>query len=168
MRSLLRFGVPISRCPLKVHGGIAFDRRHDVRSLLVREAPLHANSASTTWNSRHTRTSRNPDWPTRTSYVTLPMRLCPTKRQTSCRHPEEAARHGPQQGDRQRLTSGDADVGKFAFYADNVHRYGNPGSPPAIFRRVAATFGRDCEVLTVKGPDGRLPSGVLSFFFRAT
>jgi FemAB-related protein (PEP-CTERM system-associated) len=40
------------------------------------------------------------------------------------------------------------------------------GHAQALFRGVAAEFGDDCEVLTVTGPDGRLLSSVLSFYFR--
>ena len=54
----------------------------------------------------------------------------------------------------------------FAMFADNVHRHGTPAMPKKYFKALYAEFGKDCEVLTVVGPDGRPLSSVLSFYFR--
>lgn len=54
----------------------------------------------------------------------------------------------------------------FRLYADNVHRHGTPALPRRYFSELQRRFGDDCEVLTVTGPDGRLLSSVLSFYFR--
>jgi FemAB-related protein (PEP-CTERM system-associated) len=54
----------------------------------------------------------------------------------------------------------------FDVYADNVHRHGTPAMPKRYFKALMAEFGSDCEVLTVTGPEGRLLSSVLSFYFR--
>ena len=54
----------------------------------------------------------------------------------------------------------------FKLYADNVHRHGTPALPKRYFEALRKHFGDDCEVLTVTGPDGRLLSSVLTFYFR--
>ncbi len=54
----------------------------------------------------------------------------------------------------------------FALYADNVHRHGTPPFSRRYFERLLATFGDDCEVLTVVDARGMPVSSVLSFYFR--
>jgi FemAB-related protein (PEP-CTERM system-associated) len=56
--------------------------------------------------------------------------------------------------------------GFFSVYADNVRRHGTPALPRRFFALLRETFGEDCEVLLVRGPDGGVVSGVLSFYFR--
>jgi len=61
----------------------------------------------------------------------------------------------------------DSHAGRFfALFADNVHRHGTPAMPRRYFDELLREFGRDCEVLTVTAPDGRVLSSVLSFYFR--
>jgi FemAB-related protein (PEP-CTERM system-associated) len=54
----------------------------------------------------------------------------------------------------------------FALYADNVHRHGTPALPKRYFSLLKEIFGQDCEVLTVRSPEGKLLSSVISFYFR--
>jgi FemAB-related protein (PEP-CTERM system-associated) len=56
--------------------------------------------------------------------------------------------------------------GFFAVYADNVRRHGTPALPKRYFALLREEFGDDCDVLLVRGPDGQVVSGVLSFYFR--
>jgi FemAB-related protein (PEP-CTERM system-associated) len=54
----------------------------------------------------------------------------------------------------------------FDLYADNMHRHGTPPFSRRYFEALKATFGANCEVLTVLSPQGRPISSVLSFYFR--
>ena len=56
--------------------------------------------------------------------------------------------------------------GFFAVYADNVRRHGTPALPKRYFALLRQVFGRDCDVLLVRSPEGKVVSGVLSFHFR--
>ena len=165
VRSLL-FGKALVSLPFAVYGGIA-SIDAEATALLVREAQTLARQLGVDHlELRHT-TSRNPDWPTQDLYVTFRKEILADEEANLLAIPSKQ-RAMVRKGIANGLTSTvDADVGKFfSLYADNVHRHGTPALPRRYFERLAATFGRDCEVLTVSGPDGRLLSGVLSFFFR--
>jgi FemAB-related protein (PEP-CTERM system-associated) len=56
--------------------------------------------------------------------------------------------------------------GFFAVYADNVRRHGTPALSKRYFALLREEFGHDCDVLLVRGPNGQVVSGVLSFYFR--
>ncbi len=61
----------------------------------------------------------------------------------------------------------DDDVDRFfALFSDNVHRHGTPALSKRYFRLLKEVFGQDCEVLTIVGPDNKILSTVLTFYFR--
>ena len=56
--------------------------------------------------------------------------------------------------------------GFFGVYADNVRRHGTPAMSRRYFELLREEFGDDCEVQLVRAPDGKVVSGVMSFYFR--
>jgi FemAB-related protein (PEP-CTERM system-associated) len=113
------------------------------------------------------RTAREPSWPRQDLYVTFRKEIFPDAEANMLAIPRKqraVVRKGIKNGLRSEI---DADVDRFfAVYADNVHRHGTPPLPRRYFRRLAQTFGRDVEVLTIVEPGGRAVSSVLSFYFR--
>ena len=47
-----------------------------------------------------------------------------------------------------------------------MHRHGTPPFSLRYFEALRSAFGDACEVMTVRDPQGRPVSGVLSFYFR--
>jgi FemAB-related protein (PEP-CTERM system-associated) len=107
------------------------------------------------------------DWPSTDLYVTFRRALDPDVEKNMLAIPRKQramVRKGIKNGLSIELEAG-VD-GFFRVFADNVHRHGTPALPKHFFALLREVFGPDCEVQLVRGPDGELISGVLSFYFR--
>ena len=110
---------------------------------------------------------RHADWPRQDLYVTFRKEILPEVEANMLAIPRKQ-RAMVRKGINNRLISEiDATSNRFfSLFADNVHRHGTPALPKRYFDMLLATFGKDCEILTVTTPDGKLLSSVLSFYFR--
>lgn len=165
VRSLL-FGHSLASLPFAAYGGPAADDAL-AEHALVDAAVERAKRLGVTYLELRNVTPRCPEWPRQELYVTF--------RKTMASDPEENMLAIPRKQRamvRKGINNGlageiDASVERFfRLYADNVHRHGTPPLPRAYFERLRATFGEDCEVLTVIDNRGEPVSSVLSFYFR--
>jgi FemAB-related protein (PEP-CTERM system-associated) len=165
VKSML-FGKSLTSLPFAVYGGAAAD---DEASALALEA--HAQALAQQLGVDHLELRQlqrqHQDWPRQELYVTFRKAILPEEEANMLAIPRKQ-RAMVRKGIKNELKSEvDAGVERFfALYADNVHRHGTPALPKAYFAALRRHFGDDCEVLTVTGPDGRLLSSVLSFYFR--
>jgi len=162
----LLFGNALVGLPFAVYGGPAAVSEQAALALEA-EAQSIARRLKVAHLELRNTDQRHADWPTQDLYVTFRKEILPhedANMQAIPRKQRAMVRKGIKNG----LTSNiDSDVDAFfALYADNVHRHGTPAMPKAYFRALQKAFGADCEVLTVRGPDGAMLSSVLSFYFR--
>ncbi len=162
----LLFGNALTSLPFTVYAGTAADDTEAAQAL-EREAEAIAQRLGVQHlELRHTE-RRHPDWPEQDLYVTFRKELLPDEEANMLAIPRKQramVRKGIKNGLKSEI---DETVDRFfALYADNVHRHGTPALPKRYFEQLRAIFGADCEVLTVTGPDGRLLSSVLTFYFR--
>lgn len=160
------FGNALVSLPFAVYGGIAAGSA-DAASALEAEAQALAGRLGVDHLEFRNVTTRHPDWPMQDLYVTFRKEILPTTDQNLLAIPRKQramVRKGIKNG---LISAVDRNSQRFfALYADNVHRHGTPALPRHYFDTLLSTFGDDCEILTVTGPDGRLLSSVLSFYFR--
>jgi FemAB-related protein (PEP-CTERM system-associated) len=160
------FGDALVSLPFAVYGGVAADDPA-AAAALEDEADRLARSLGVEHLELRNVESRHPDWPSQDLYVTFRKGLF-ADHEDNLRAIPRKQRAMVRKGIRNGLASAiDADAGRFfALYADNVHRHGTPALPRRYFEALQATFGDDCEILTVTAPDGTPVSSVLSFYFR--
>lgn len=162
----LLFGNSLVSLPFAVYGGMAAVSQQAADALEL-EAQKIAKRLGVAHLELRNVNPRHADWPTQDLYVTFRKEILPEEdanMQAIPRKQRAMVRKGIKNG---LVSEVDCDVDRFfALYADNVHRHGTPAMPRKYFKALAAEFGSDCEVLTVTGPDGRLLSSVLSFYFR--
>ena len=162
----LLFGNSLVSLPFAVYGGMAAVSPQAADALEL-EAQKIAKRLGVAYLELRNVNPRHSDWPRQDLYVTFRKEILPEEdanMQAIPRKQRAMVRKGIKNG---LVSEIDSDVGRFfALYADNVHRHGTPAMPKKYFKALAAEFGSDCEVLTVTGPDGRLLSSVLSFYFR--
>jgi FemAB-related protein (PEP-CTERM system-associated) len=160
------FGNALVSLPFAVYGGIAAGNA-DAAIALETEAQLLAGRLGVDHLEFRHVTARRPDWPTQDLYVTFRKEILPTTDENLLAIPRKQramVRKGIKNG---LISAVDRNSQRFfALYADNVHRHGTPALPRHYFDTLLRTFGDDCEILTITGPDGRLLSSVLSFYFR--
>ncbi len=160
------FGNALVGLPFAVYGGVAAD---DARTadLLEQEAQQLARRLSVDHLELRNVQRRHTDWPIQDLYVTFRKAILPDEEANMLAIPRKQ-RAMVRKGIKNNLVAQvDPGVDRFfALYADNVHRHGTPALPKRYFRLLCEEFGDDCEVLTVAGPDGRLLSSVMSFYFR--
>jgi FemAB-related protein (PEP-CTERM system-associated) len=160
------FGNALVSLPFAVYGGIAAGNA-DAAIALETEAQLLAGRLGVDHLEFRHVTARRPDWPTQDLYVTFRKEILPTTDENLLAIPRKQramVRKGIKNG---LISAVDRNSQHFfALYADNVHRHGTPALPRHYFDTLLRTFGDDCEILTITGPDGRLLSSVLSFYFR--
>jgi FemAB-related protein (PEP-CTERM system-associated) len=160
------FGNALVGLPFAVYGGVAAQS----------DAAAHALEAQAQVIAKRLRVQhlelrnvdrRHSDWPTQDLYVTFRKELLPQEEANMLAIPRKQ-RAMVRKGIKNGLSSEiDTTVDTFfALYADNVHRHGTPAFPKSYFRALQRAFGPDCEVMTVRAPDGRALSSVLSFYFR--
>lgn len=160
------FGNALVGLPFAVYGGVAASSAQ-AASALEQEAQALAKRLRVAHLELRNVERRHDDWPTQDLYVTFRKAILPTEEANMLAIPRKQ-RAMVRKGIKNGLTSAiDPDVDAFfALYADNVHRHGTPAMPKAYFQALQQAFGADCEVLTVRAPDGRPLSSVISFYFR--
>ena len=165
VKSLL-FGNSLTSLPFAVYGGVAADDEASA-SALEAEAQRLAESLGVDHLELRQLHRRHEDWPAQDLYVTFRKPILADDEANMLAIPRKQ-RAMVRKGIKNGLVSAiDPGVdGFFSLYADNVHRHGTPALSKRYFETLRSTFGADCEVLNVTGPDGRLLSSVLSFYFR--
>ena len=165
VKSLL-FGNALIALPFAVYGGIAAVDGEAVAALEDAAQAL-ARSLGVDHLEFRNVAPRHAAWPAQDLYVTFRKAILPTVEDNMLAIPRKQ-RAMVRKGIKNGLVSAvDRNTDRFfALYADNVHRHGTPAMPKRYFDTLLQVFGSDCEVLTVSGPDGRLLSSVLSFYFR--
>ncbi len=113
------------------------------------------------------RRAHSHDWSTQDIYFTFRKEILPEVEANMLAIPRKQ-RAMVRKGIKAGLTSqiDDGVETFFALYAENVHRHGTPALPKRYFAALKQTFGKDCEVLTVRSPEGKPLSSVLTFYFR--
>lgn len=165
VRSML-FGKSLVGLPFAVYGGVVANSAAAADALEARAQEL-AQSLGVDHLELRNVTRRHADWPLQDLYVTFRKEIFPEEEANMLAIPRKQ-RAMVRKGIKNGLVSHiDPNVDRFFdLYADNVHRHGTPAMPKKYFQALARTFGDDCEVLTVTGPDGRVLSSVMSFYFR--
>jgi len=160
------FGSSLVGLPFAVYGGVA-SQNPEAAMALEAEAQQIAKRLGVAHLEFRNCAARHADWPTQDLYVTFRKEIFPEEEANMLAIPRKQ-RAMVRKGIKNGLVS-EVDDGAerfFALYADNVHRHGTPAMPKKYFQALREEFGADCEVLTVTGPDGRLLSSVMSFYFR--
>ncbi len=163
------FGHALTSLPFCVYGGIAAaaDAGDEAIAILETEADSLARQLGVQHLECRNLKPRHADWPRQDLYVTFRKEILPEVEANMLAIPRKQ-RAMVRKGIKNALVSHiDPNVDRFfAVYADNVLRHGTPALPKKFFQRLKASFGEDCEVLTVTDPEGRTLSSVLSFYFR--
>ena len=142
------FGHALVGLPFAVYGGVAATTP-EAADALEKEAQRIAQEIGAEHLELRNVQPRHAEWPKQDLYVTFR---------------KEMVRKGLKNELKSEI---DPNVDRFfALYADNVHRHGTPALPKRYFQALLDTFGKDCEVLTVVGPQNQLLSSVLTFYFR--
>jgi FemAB-related protein (PEP-CTERM system-associated) len=165
VKSLL-FGHALTSLPFAVYGGVAADNDEAAAALEQEAKRLTQTLGAQHLELRHV-TRRHSDWPVQDLYVTFRKGILPDEEANMLAIPRKQ-RAMVRKGIKNGLTSAfDEGVDRFfALYADNVHRHGTPALSKRYFQALRDEFGKDCDVLTVSGPDGQVLSSVMSFYFR--
>ena len=160
------FGNALVGLPFAVYGGVAAVSAKAADALET-EAQSLARRLGVAHLELRNIDQRHADWPTQDLYVTFRKAILPQEDANMLAIPRKQ-RAMVRKGIKNGLTSAiDSNVKDFfALYADNMHRHGTPALPKSYFQALQQAFGSDCEVMTVRGPDGRPLSSVLSFYFR--
>ncbi len=160
------FGSSFTSLPFAAYGGVAAADETSAAALEAEAERLARALNVPHLELRHV-VQRHADWPQQDLYVTFRKSILPEEEANMLAIPRKQramVRKGIKNGLKSEI---DANVDRFfALFADNVHRHGTPAMPKRYFQELQREFGADCEVLTVTGPDGRLLSSVLSFYFR--
>ena len=160
------FGNSLVSFPFAVYGGIAANSPEAVNALEA-EAQAIAKQLGVDHLELRNLEPCHPEWPKQDLYVYFRKVLDPDVEANMLAIPRKQramVRKGIKNGLRSEIdTTADR---FFALYADNVHRHGTPAMPKRYFEALMESFGKDCEVLTVVGENGRPLSSVLSFYFR--
>lgn len=165
VKSLL-FGNALTSLPFAVYGGVAASDEASAVAL-EQQAQRVAQQLAVDHLELRQLSREHGDWPRQELYVTFRKPILPEEEANMLAIPRKQ-RAMVRKGIKNGLSSQiDGSVERFfSLYADNVHRHGTPALPRRYFETLQREFGADCEVMTVAAPDGRLLSGVLSFYFR--
>ena len=165
VKSML-FGNALTSLPFAVYGGVVADDDEAAAALEAQAQRLARQLGVQHLEIRNVE-PRHADWPKQDLYVTFRKAILPDEEANMLTIPRKQ-RAMVRKGIKNELKS-EIDPGVdrfFALYADNMHRHGTPAMPKRYFEALQREFGPDCEVLTVTGPEGRLLSSVMSFYFR--
>ena len=165
VKSLL-FGHALVSLPFVAYGGVASSDDAAAAALEAEAQKIAQTLGVEHLELRHTE-RRHDDWPLQDLYVTFRKPILPDEDANMLAIPRKQramVRKGIKHGLRSEIDPGVERF--FALFAENVHRHGTPAMPKRWFQALRDTFGDDCEVLTVVGPDGRPLSSVMSFYFR--
>ena len=165
VKSML-FGNALTSLPFAVYGGVVADD-DEAAAALEAQAQRLARQLGVQHLEMRNVEPRHADWPKQDLYVTFRKAILPDEEANMLTIPRKQ-RAMVRKGIKNELKSEiDPGVNRFfALYADNMHRHGTPAMPKRYFEALQREFGPDCEVLTVTGPEGRLLSSVMSFYFR--
>jgi FemAB-related protein (PEP-CTERM system-associated) len=160
------FGNALVSLPFAVYAGVAASGAEAAAALEGRAQELAKKLGVAHLEFRNVQ-PRHADWPAQDLYVTFRKEILPELEANMNAIPRKQ-RAMVRKGIKNGLVSEiDSNVDRFfALYASNVHRHGTPAMPKRYFQALCDTFGKDCEVLTVVDPQGRILSSVLSFYFR--
>ena len=165
VKSLL-FGHALVSLPFAVYGGVAAQDEAS-RSELHRAAENVARDLGAGHLELRDLAIREPEWPRQDLYVTFRKALLPDVEANMAAIPRKQRAMVRKGIDRGLTSEIDETVGRFfELYAGNQHRHGTPPYSRRYFEALKATFGADCEVLTVLDLGGVPVSSVLSFYFR--
>ena len=160
------FGNALVALPFAVYGGIAAIDADATAALEAAAQELARKLGVAHLEFRNVR-PRHTEWPTQDLYVTFRKPILPDVEANMLAIPRKQRamiRKGIKNG---LVSTVDRNSDRFfTLYADNVHRHGTPAMPKQYFDTLLRVFSKDCEILTVTGPDDRLLSSVLSFYFR--
>lgn len=161
----LLFGHALVSLPFCVYGGIAAETA-DARDALDRAARSLADRLGVGHLEYRHLQPVLPDLGGQELYVTFRRAIDPDEEKNLLAIPRKQramVRKGVKAG---LVSEIDAGVDRvFAAYSQSVHRLGTPVFTKSYFAILKATFGSDCEVLTVTH-EGRVVASVLSFYFR--
>ena len=160
------FGNALVGLPFAVYGGVVAVHAQAAQAL-ENAAQALAETLGVEHLEMRNRSRRHSDWPVQDLYVTfrktlerddeLRLQAIPRKQRAMVR---KGIKNGLQ-------SHHDADVERFfPLYANTMRRHGTPALSKRYFQALRATFGPNCEVLTVCTPDGQPLSSVLCFYFR--
>jgi len=160
------FGNSLIALPFAVYGGVAASNAKATLALEEEAQKLAKKLGVDHLEFRNTK-PQHTDWPMQDLYVTFRKEILPDVEANMLAIPRKQramVRKGIKNG---LVSTVDRNTDRFfKLFADNVHRHGTPAMPKRYFDTLLQVFGKDCEVLTVTGPDGQLLSSVLSFYFR--
>lgn len=161
------FGHSLVSLPFCVYGGIAAATPEARAALDIHAQALAAELGVGHLEYRDRDRPHDESWSGTDLYVTFRKDLDPEVEKNMLAIPRKQ-RAMVRKGIKNALrTDWEAGVdGFFGVYADNVRRHGTPALPKRYFALLREEFGRDCDVLLVRAPDGMVVSGVLSFYFR--
>ena len=161
------FGHSLISMPFCVYGGIAA-ATPEARAMLDAYAQKLALELGVGHMEYRDRDAAHEEaWPGTDLYVTFRKEIDPEVEKNMLAIPRKQ-RAMVRKGIKNELTT-ELETGVegfFSVFADNVHRHGTPALPKRFFALLREVFGDDCEVMLVRGPDGKLLSSVLSFYFR--
>ena len=160
------FGNSLVALPFAVYGGVAAQSA-EATLALEDEAQKLAKKLGVDHLEFRNMKPQHTEWPTQDLYVTFRKEILPDVEANMLAIPRKQramVRKGIKNG--LKSTVDRSSDRFFKLFADNVHRHGTPAMPKRYFDTLLQVFGKDCEVLTVTGPDGQLLSSVLSFYFR--
>lgn len=161
------FGHSLVSLPFCVYGGIAA-ATPEARAILDAHAQRLAKELGVGHLEYRDRDAPHDEsWPGTELYVTFRKPIDPEVEKNMLAIPRKQ-RAMVRKGIKNELTAEleHGVEGFFSVFADNVHRHGTPALPKRFFALLRQVFGDDCEVMLVRGPDGKLISSVLSFYFR--
>jgi FemAB-related protein (PEP-CTERM system-associated) len=165
VKSML-FGNSLTSLPFVVYGGVAAADEASATALEQEAERIAQQLGVQHLEFKHVE-RRHQDWPLQDLYVTFRKEILADEEANMLAIPRKQramVRKGIKNGLKSEV---DANANRFfALYADNVLRHGTPAMPKRYFECLMREFGADCEVLTVTGPDGKLLSSVMSFYFR--
>lgn len=160
------FGNALVALPFAVYGGIAGNTA-EAASALESEAKKLAERLAVDHLEFRNLNQRHEDWPTQDLYVTFvrqipeildeKMMCIPQKRRNMVRKAIKLGLYA---------THNDSVDDFFPIYAENVRDHGTPALSKSYFHKLKQCFGDDCEILSIRTPDGNPVSCILSFYFR--
>lgn len=159
------FGNSLISTPFCVYGGIIYSSKQGAAALENAACSL-ATELGVDYLEMRNRSQKNPDWPTKSLYVTFRKEIAPDPEENFLAIPRKQramVRKGMSAGLECKV---DENIESFYdIYSTSVHSLGTPVFSKRYFRILKEVFGHDCEILIAQR-EGRPVSGVMSFYFR--
>lgn len=164
LRSAL-FGNALISVPFCVYGGVAASDEHSATKLTERAMEL-AEQLQVDYLELRNLTAKNPDWPTKSLYVTFRKEICndndanlaavPRKQRAMIRKSIKNGLHAD--------IDDKVDV-LYDMYSESVRNLGTPVFAKKYLALLKDEFADDCEITIVKNGNQAV-AGVMSFYFR--